>query len=63
GSAAPTPGGVGAVELALITGLITFGVPKEIATPAVLLFRMLTFLGPVLPGWAAFSWLTRKGAL
>ncbi|WP_079166114.1 lysylphosphatidylglycerol synthase transmembrane domain-containing protein [Streptomyces oceani] len=63
GSAAPTPGGLGAVEAALIAGLITFGTPKEIATPAVLLFRGLTFWLPVLPGWIAFTQLTRKGAL
>ncbi|MDT0378030.1 lysylphosphatidylglycerol synthase domain-containing protein [Streptomyces sp. DSM 42041] len=63
GSAAPTPGGLGAVEAALIAGLITFGVPKEIATPAVLLFRLMTFWLPVLPGWLSFTQLTRKGAL
>lgn len=63
GSAAPTPGGLGAVEAALFTGLVTFGVPKEVATPAVLLFRLLTLWLPVLPGWASFTQLTRKGAL
>ncbi|MFR9674296.1 flippase-like domain-containing protein [Streptomyces sp. TR06-5] len=63
GSAAPTPGGLGAVEAALIAGLITFGVPKEVATPAVLLFRLMTFWLPVLPGWLAFTQLTRKDAL
>ncbi|MCF6526426.1 flippase-like domain-containing protein [Streptomyces sp. JJ36] len=63
GSAAPTPGGLGAVEAALIAGLITFGVPKEIATPAVLLFRLMTFWLPVLPGWLAFTQLTRREAL
>ncbi|MET7638340.1 lysylphosphatidylglycerol synthase domain-containing protein [Streptomyces sp. NPDC005438] len=63
GSAAPTPGGLGAVEAALIAGLITFGLPKEIATPAVLLFRLLTFWLPVLPGWLSFTHLTRRGAL
>jgi uncharacterized protein (TIRG00374 family) len=63
GSAAPTPGGLGAVEAALIAGLITFGVPKEIATPAVLLFRLLTLWLPVGPGWLSFSYLTKKGAI
>lgn len=41
-SAAPTPGGVGAVEAALIGGLAAFGVPAAIAVPAVLLYRVLT---------------------
>ena len=63
GSAAPTPGGVGAVELALTGGLIAAGLPKEVATPAVLFFRLLTFWLPVLPGWLSFTHLTRKGQL
>ncbi len=63
GSAAPTPGGVGAVELALTGGLIAAGLPKEVATPAVLFFRLLTFWLPVLPGWLAFTHLSRKGEL
>ncbi|OXY92131.1 lysylphosphatidylglycerol synthase transmembrane domain-containing protein [Streptomyces diastatochromogenes] len=63
GSAAPTPGGVGAVEASLTLGLIAVGLPKEVAAPAVLLFRLLTLWLPVLPGWLAFNQLTRKGAL
>lgn len=63
GSAAPTPGGVGAVEGALTFGLVLAGVPKEVAAPAVLLYRMMTLWLPVLPGWFAFNHLTRKGAL
>ncbi|MFI5675037.1 lysylphosphatidylglycerol synthase domain-containing protein [Streptomyces cellulosae] len=63
GSAAPTPGGVGAVEATLTVGLIAIGLPKEVAAPAVLLFRLLTLWLPVLPGWLAFNHLTRKGAL
>ncbi|MFD0317169.1 lysylphosphatidylglycerol synthase transmembrane domain-containing protein [Streptomyces flavalbus] len=63
GSAAPTPGGVGAVEATLTVGLIAVGLPSEVAAPAVLLFRLLTLWLPVLPGWLAFNHLTRKGAL
>jgi uncharacterized protein (TIRG00374 family) len=63
GSAAPTPGGVGAVEATLTLGLIAVGLPKEVAAPAVLLFRLLTLWLPVLPGWLAFNHLTRKQAL
>ncbi|MFC5718785.1 YbhN family protein [Streptomyces gamaensis] len=63
GSAAPTPGGVGAVEFAL-TGALTFaGLPAEQAAPAVLLFRLMTLWLPVLPGWISFTHLTRKGAI
>ncbi|MFC8985782.1 YbhN family protein [Streptomyces sp. NPDC057115] len=63
GSAAPTPGGVGAVEATLTVGLIAVGLPKEVAAPAVLLYRLLTLWLPVLPGWLAFNHLTRKEAL
>lgn len=63
GSAAPTPGGVGAVEGALLGGLVLVGVPKEVAAPAVLLYRTMTLWLPVLPGWFAFTYLTRKGNL
>ncbi|MFV2119712.1 lysylphosphatidylglycerol synthase domain-containing protein [Streptomyces sp. Act-28] len=63
GSAAPTPGGIGAVEGALLAGLVLTGVPKEVAAPAVLLYRLLTLWLPVLPGWVSFNHLTRKGAL
>ncbi|GAB3741810.1 lysylphosphatidylglycerol synthase domain-containing protein [Nocardiopsis nanhaiensis] len=64
GSAAPTPGGLGAVEAALIGGLTAVaGISAAVALPAVLLFRVLTFWFPVLPGWAAFSYLQRKEAI
>jgi uncharacterized membrane protein YbhN (UPF0104 family) len=63
GSAAPTPGGLGAVEGALSLGLTLSGLPVETATSAVLLFRLLTFWLPVLPGWAAFAYLQRKKAI
>jgi uncharacterized protein (TIRG00374 family) len=57
-SAAPTPGGVGAVEAALIGGLAAFGVPTAIAVPSVLLYRVLTCWLPVFIGWPIMRWLT-----
>jgi uncharacterized protein (TIRG00374 family) len=62
-SAAPTPGGVGAVEAALIAGLTATGVPNELAVPAVLIYRVATFWLPVLPGWLAFTLLTRRDVI
>lgn len=59
-SAAPTPGGVGAVEAALIGGLAAFGVAMGIAVPAVLLYRILTCWLPVFIGWPVMRWLTRN---
>ncbi|MBU3059964.1 flippase-like domain-containing protein [Nocardia sp. NEAU-G5] len=57
-SAAPTPGGVGAVEAALIGGLAAFGVSAGIGVPAVLLYRVLTCWLPVFCGWPIMRWLT-----
>ncbi|MGQ4597927.1 lysylphosphatidylglycerol synthase domain-containing protein [Nocardia sp. R6R-6] len=59
-SAAPTPGGVGAVEAALIGGLAAFGLPANVAVPAVLLYRVLTCWLPVFCGWATMRWMTAK---
>ncbi len=59
-AAAPTPGGVGAVEAALIGGLAAFGLPATIAVPSVLLYRVLTCWLPVFCGWFTMRWLTSK---
>ena len=57
-AAAPTPGGVGAVEAALIGGLAAFGMAPAVAVPAVLLYRVLTCWLPVFVGWPVMRWLT-----
>ncbi|GAB26226.1 hypothetical protein GOPIP_093_00330 [Gordonia polyisoprenivorans NBRC 16320 = JCM 10675] len=62
-SAAPTPGGVGAVEAALIGGLAAFGLPSAVAVPAVLLYRVLTCWLPVFIGWPVMHWMTRKNMI
>ncbi|MGY1785071.1 lysylphosphatidylglycerol synthase domain-containing protein [Geodermatophilus sp. SYSU D00698] len=59
-AAAPTPGGLGALEAALIAGLVGVGMDHTVAVPAVFLYRIATFWLPVLPGWAAFAWLRRE---
>ncbi|MEY2634200.1 MAG: hypothetical protein RIS75_140, partial [Actinomycetota bacterium] len=61
--AAPTPGGVGAVETVLTAGLVATGVDGGIAVSAVLLYRLLTFWLPTIPGWFAFQHLIRRGSL
>ena len=62
-AAAPTPGGVGAVEAALIAGLTATGVPTEQAVPAVLVYRVATFWLTVPSGWLAFTLLTRRDVI
>ena len=59
-AAAPTPGGLGAMEAALIAGFVAAGLSNTIAVPAVFLFRFATYWIPILPGWLGFSWLRKE---
>jgi len=61
--AAPTPGGLGAMEAALISGLVAAGLDSTIAVPSVFLYRLFTFWAPILPGWLSFQWLERHDYL
>jgi uncharacterized membrane protein YbhN (UPF0104 family) len=63
GSVAPTPGGLGAVELAMSTGLAAIGMSSAAAVSAVLMFRLATFWLPVPFGWIAMHYLQRREAL
>lgn len=58
--AAPTPGGLGAMEAALIGGLTAAGMENTIAVPAVFMYRLFTFWVPILPGWLCFQWMERN---
>jgi uncharacterized membrane protein YbhN (UPF0104 family)/tRNA A-37 threonylcarbamoyl transferase component Bud32 len=60
---APTPGGLGAVESAMIAALTGFGLSGGVAVSATLTFRLATFWLPILPGWALFTWMQRRGEL
>lgn len=62
-AAAPTPGGLGALEAALVAGLGQVGVPAAPAVAAVLISRIIGYWLPVLPGWGAFTLATRNGTL
>lgn len=60
--AAPTPGGIGAAEAAMIAGFTAFGLSAAVAVPGVFLYRLATFWLPVLPGWLAYRLLAARGA-
>jgi undecaprenyl-diphosphatase len=62
-SAAPTPGGLGAMEAALVAGLTGVGVEAGEAVAAVLAYRLATYWLPILPGWIAFHLLERRGVI
>jgi undecaprenyl-diphosphatase len=59
-AAAPTPGGLGALEAAVIAGLVAAGMHHTVAVPSVFLYRIATFWLPTLPGWAALTWLRKS---
>ena len=63
GTAVPTPGGLGAVEVALAAGLSAAGLDATTAISSVVLFRLVTFWIPVPLGWFAFNYLQRKQLL
>jgi glycosyltransferase 2 family protein len=63
GSAAPTPGGLGAVEAVLAAGLTGMGIPAHEAIPAVLVFRVATFWLPIPAGWLSYIMLQKRGTL
>ncbi|MDN5795310.1 MAG: lysylphosphatidylglycerol synthase domain-containing protein [Intrasporangium sp.] len=60
GQLLPTPGGLGAVEGALVAGLTAIGIAPTDAVAASLTARILTFWLPVLPGIAAFRILQHR---
>jgi uncharacterized protein (TIRG00374 family) len=60
---APTPGGLGAMEAALVAGMTALGEDSGSAVAAVLGFRLLTFWLPTLPGFLALRALRREGAV
>jgi uncharacterized membrane protein YbhN (UPF0104 family) len=59
-AAAPTPGGLGAIEAALVAGLTGVGMQAGPAVSAVLLYRLATYWLPVAPGWLAWRALLRR---
>jgi len=62
-SVAPTPGGLGAVEAALVGGLTAVGLDGSVAVSAVVIFRLATFWLPLAPGWVAFRRLEQADAI
>lgn len=63
GAIIPTPGGLGVVEGALTAGLISAGLPKEIAASVVVIFRLLSYWARIPLGFLAMRYLQRKGEL
>lgn len=59
-AAAPTPGGLGAMEAALVAGLTAVQMDPSLAVATVLSYRLATYWLPILPGWLSFQHLERR---
>jgi undecaprenyl-diphosphatase len=59
-AASPTPGGLGAIEAALVAGLTGIGLAPGPAVSAVLTYRLATYWLPVLPGWVCLRILQKR---
>jgi uncharacterized protein (TIRG00374 family) len=55
GTLAPTPGGLGAIEGLLIALFVSFGVPSATAVTVVLVYRLINFWLPIIPGLIAYA--------
>ena len=62
-AAVPSPGGIGPVEAALVTGLAALGLPVAAATVAVAVYRTAGLWLPVAAGVLSMRVLRRKGLL
>jgi putative heme transporter len=59
----PTPAGLGTVDAALIAGLVTTGVSGGATLAAVIVYRLLSFWAPIIPGLVASAMLRHRLAL
>lgn len=62
-SAAPTPGGLGAVEAALLLALSGAGVASQDAITAIFVYRLATYWLPIAPGWLTLRAVRRRSLL
>jgi uncharacterized membrane protein YbhN (UPF0104 family) len=57
----PTPGGIGAVEAAITGVIISAGVAPALALASVVLFRIISYWLPIIPGYIAFRYAIKHG--
>lgn len=56
----PTPGGLGGTEAAYVASLVSLGVDSGVALAVTLLYRLFTFWLPIIPGFFAFRYATKR---
>lgn len=60
GASVPTPGGIGGAEAGIAAVLITFAVPAASAITIALIYRLLSYWLPLIPGYFAFRFIEKK---
>jgi uncharacterized membrane protein YbhN (UPF0104 family) len=56
----PTPGGIGAVEAAITGVIVSASISPSLALASVVLFRIISYWIPIVPGYIAFRTATKK---
>jgi glycosyltransferase 2 family protein len=56
----PTPGGLGGAEAALTASMVAIDVEPAYALSVTLIYRMLTYWLPILPGFVAFQFILKR---
>lgn len=59
-SVTPTPGGIGGAEAGLAAALTGTGLTPELSISIALLYRLLTYWLPLVPGFTAFQYATKR---
>jgi undecaprenyl-diphosphatase len=62
GGLVPTPGGIGAIEAGIYSGLLLIGVDSAQAFTVTMIYRFLTYWVPIAPGYYYF-WTLKKDVL
>ncbi len=61
--AIPSPGGLGTVDAALVLGLVGTGSSAGAVLAGVVVYRLLAFWAPIMPGMASSAFLRRRAVL
>jgi uncharacterized protein (TIRG00374 family) len=59
----PSPGGFGALDVALVAGMVAVGAPSATAVAVVLGYRLVIVWAPLVPGALVFAFLLRRRLL
>jgi undecaprenyl-diphosphatase len=59
-SVTPTPGGIGGAEAGLVAGFVSIGMDSSTALSISLIYRLITFWLPIVPGFIAFHHASEK---